>query len=63
MPKMISFVDALKCTISVARNGRGVMITRVFDVSRHLLFKAWTESEHLMSWRGPEAEKPGEMIQ
>jgi hypothetical protein len=42
---------------------RKIMIKWVFDASRHLSFKAWTESERPMHWRRPEAEKPGEMIQ
>jgi uncharacterized protein YndB with AHSA1/START domain len=28
-------------------------ITRVFDASRELLFKAWTEQERLKQWWGP----------
>jgi len=30
-----------------------LVITRVFDASRGLVFKAWTEPEHLMRWWGP----------
>ncbi len=32
---------------------REVVITRVFDAPRHLVFKAWTEPEQLMRWWGP----------
>ena len=30
-----------------------LVITRVFDAPRHLVFKAWTEPERLMRWWGP----------
>ena len=33
---------------------REVVITRVFDAPRDLVWKAWTEPEHLMRWWGPE---------
>jgi uncharacterized protein YndB with AHSA1/START domain len=29
------------------------VITRVFDAPRELVFKAWTESEHIAKWFGP----------
>ena len=32
---------------------RELLITRVFDAPRHLVFKAWTEPERLMQWWGP----------
>jgi len=32
---------------------RELVITRVFDAPRHLVFKAWTEPERLMRWWGP----------
>jgi uncharacterized protein YndB with AHSA1/START domain len=32
---------------------RELVITRVFDAPRELVFKAWTEPEHLMRWWGP----------
>lgn len=32
---------------------RELVITRVFDAPRRLVFKAWTEPEHLMRWWGP----------
>jgi uncharacterized protein YndB with AHSA1/START domain len=32
---------------------REVVITRVFDAPRELVFKAWTEPERLMRWFGP----------
>lgn len=33
---------------------REVLITRVFDAPRELIFKAWTDPEHLARWFGPE---------
>lgn len=32
---------------------RELIITRVFDAPRRLVFKAWTEPEHLARWWGP----------
>jgi uncharacterized protein YndB with AHSA1/START domain len=32
---------------------RVLVITRVFDAPRSLVFKAWTETEHLAHWWGP----------
>ncbi len=32
-----------------------LVITRIFDAPRELVFKAWTEPEHLMRWWGPKA--------
>ena len=32
---------------------REVVITRVFDAPRNLVFKAWTQPEHMMHWWGP----------
>lgn len=33
--------------------GRELIITRVFDAPRDLVFQAWTEPEHLMHWWEP----------
>jgi len=33
--------------------GRELTLTRVFDAPRDLVFKAWTEPEHLKQWWGP----------
>jgi uncharacterized protein YndB with AHSA1/START domain len=30
-----------------------LVITRVFDAPRELVFKAWTEPERLQQWWGP----------
>jgi len=34
-------------------NARELHITRVFDAPRDLVFKAWTDPEHLANWWGP----------
>ena len=31
-----------------------LVITRIFDAPRELVWKAWTEPEHMMRWWGPE---------
>jgi uncharacterized protein YndB with AHSA1/START domain len=33
--------------------GREIVITRVFDAPRALVFRAWTDPEHLPHWLGP----------
>jgi uncharacterized protein YndB with AHSA1/START domain len=33
---------------------RELVITRVFDAPRSLVYKAWTEPEHMIHWLGPE---------
>jgi uncharacterized protein YndB with AHSA1/START domain len=32
---------------------REIMITRIFDAPRELMFQAWTEAKHLEQWWGP----------
>ncbi len=32
---------------------RTLVITRIFDAPRELVFKAWTEPEHMAHWFGP----------
>src|ERR1700740_1702498 len=32
---------------------RVLVITRLFDAPRELVFKAWTDPEHLVHWMGP----------
>lgn len=33
--------------------GPELVITRIFDAPRSLVFKAWTQPEHLVRWLGP----------
>jgi len=37
----------------MASSDRELVITRLFDAPRELVFKAWTEPERLMRWWGP----------
>jgi uncharacterized protein YndB with AHSA1/START domain len=34
-------------------SGKEIIITRVFDAPRSLVFKAWTDPQHLAQWWGP----------
>jgi uncharacterized protein YndB with AHSA1/START domain len=34
-------------------SSKALIITRVFDAPRELVWKAWTEPKHLMKWWGP----------
>jgi uncharacterized protein YndB with AHSA1/START domain len=38
---------------AATESSREVVITRVFDAPRALVFKAWTNPEHLVRWWGP----------
>lgn len=33
--------------------GREIVVARVFDVPRELVFKAWTDPKHVVHWWGP----------
>jgi uncharacterized protein YndB with AHSA1/START domain len=33
---------------------RGIVITRIYDAPRDLVFDAWTKQEHLSKWWGPQ---------
>jgi len=41
-------------TTSARSADREIVITRVFDAPRDLVFKAWTEPERVMRWWGPD---------
>ncbi len=43
---------ARKSSAAAKPEQRGLVLTRVFDAPRRLVFKAWTEREHLMQWWG-----------
>ena len=36
-----------------AKNSEAFVISRVFDATREIVWKAWTEAEHLKHWWGP----------
>ena len=40
-------------TVAANAGDREVVITRIFDAPRSLVFKAWTEPEHMVKWFGP----------
>jgi len=44
---------AAESSTSTESGDRELVITRVFDAPRGLVFKAWTQPEHLMRWWGP----------
>jgi len=35
------------------QSDREIVITRIFNAPRELVFKAWTEAEHIAQWWGP----------
>jgi uncharacterized protein YndB with AHSA1/START domain len=37
-----------------AANDQQVLITRIFDAPRELVFRAWTDPDHVAQWFGPE---------
>jgi uncharacterized protein YndB with AHSA1/START domain len=44
---------AAKSSAAAESADRELTIKRVFDAPRQLVFKAWTDPEHLMRWWGP----------
>lgn len=50
MPASAKASSALILTMP---SDREVVMTRVFDAPRHLVFEAWTKPEHLLQWFGP----------
>ncbi len=38
---------------AMLKGDREIEITRVFDAPRELVFRAWTERQHLAQWWGP----------
>ena len=43
--------------VSIGPAERVLVITRVFDAPRELVFKAWTDPQHLVHWMGPRGFK------
>lgn len=39
---------------SSSQSDREIVITRIFNAPRELVFKAWTEAKHIEQWWGPE---------
>ena len=44
---------AAKANARAAAESHELVLTRVFDARRELVFKAWTEREYLMQWSAP----------
>lgn len=44
---------AVTADIAALSVERELVITRIFDAPRRLVFKMWTEPEHLVRWWGP----------
>jgi uncharacterized protein YndB with AHSA1/START domain len=44
-------------TVVMEPADRVLVITRIFDAPRELVFKAWTDPEHLVRWMGPRGFK------
>ncbi len=42
-----------KARSGVSKNTKGLVITRIFDAPRELVWKAWTEPERMKRWWGP----------
>jgi uncharacterized protein YndB with AHSA1/START domain len=42
-----------KNSVDTEPTARELVITRIFDAPRNIVFKAWSEPEHLMRWWGP----------
>src|SRR5689334_16075966 len=40
-------------TVAAQRDDQELVINRIFDAPRALVFRAWTSSEHLIHWFGP----------
>ena len=40
-------------SIAVGQQDEGLVVERVFDAPRELVWRAWTEPEHFMRWYGP----------
>ena len=43
-----------RTSIDVDQRERELVITRIFDAPRHLVFQAWTESDRVARWWGPQ---------
>jgi uncharacterized protein YndB with AHSA1/START domain len=43
----------LRDSETTATSDREIIITRVFDAPRELVFDAWTDAEHVTHWWGP----------
>ena len=49
----MSAIESTKPAQSVDTSDREISTTRVFDAPRELVWKVWTEPEHIAKWWGP----------
>ena len=52
-PDGIQGFETVKADGAAPKEEREVLLTRVFDAPRELVFKAWTDPEHVAQWYGP----------
>lgn len=45
-------MDAKRSSPAPATERKGLVVTRMFDAPRGLVFRAWTQAEHLVHWWG-----------
>jgi len=45
--------DTYKTNAALTADERALVLTRVFDAPRELVFRAWTDPEHMKQWWGP----------
>lgn len=53
-PGGIQGFKTVKADGATPNEERELLLTRVFDAPRELVFKAWTDPEHVAQWYGPE---------
>ena len=51
---MAATIDVAADAVSADATGRHLVVTRLVDAPRSLVFKAWTEQEHVARWWGPQ---------
>ena len=44
---------AARHSLGTGQDPRSIIMTRVFDAPRELVFEAWTDPKHLLQWWGP----------
>jgi uncharacterized protein YndB with AHSA1/START domain len=51
---VVAAIDLATNTVAADTTGRELVVTRLIDAPRRLVFKAWTEPEHVARWWGPQ---------
>lgn len=47
-------MSAVKNEVVTERQGKSLIVTRTFDAPREMVFRVWTEPEHVRHWWGPD---------